>query len=199
MVKPTLCSMSGLFMACLLHAKYTTPIANPNYLPIVLSPRPPPRWSGALTTQILPPRRKHLVVKKQFKKMSHIPSIRRGSQLPIRRHDYLAILRVGSHWVSLAHRLVGCGLTTPPEAWWWKRRPGDSPKVVWQIFGQKDPPPDWFILILNAVSRVSPKADHETNKGVPKALAVGLYFARTKHRLEMQVWTSFVLRRSKLR
>jgi hypothetical protein len=137
--------------------------------------------------------------KKQFKKMSHIPSIRRGSQLPIRRHDYLAILRVGSHWVSLAHLLVGCGLTTPPEAWWCKRRPGDSPKVVWQIFGQKDPPPDWFILILNAVSRVSPKADHETNKGVPKALAVGLYFARTKHRLEMQVWTSFVLRRSKLR
>jgi hypothetical protein len=176
--------MSGLFMACLLHAKYTTPIANPNYIPIVLSPRPPPRWSGALTTQILPPRRKHLVVKKQFKKMSHIPSIRCGSLLPIRRHDYLAILRVGSN---------------PPEAWWGKRRPGDSPKVVWQIFGQKDPPPDWFTLILNAVSCVSPKADHETNKGVSKALAVGLYFARTKHRLEMQVWTSFVLRRSELR
>jgi hypothetical protein len=45
----------------------------------------------------------------------------------------------------------------------------------------KNPPPDWFILILNAVSCVSPKADHETNKGVSKALAVGLYFARTKH------------------
>jgi len=54
-------------------------------------------------------------------------------------------------------------------------------KVVWQIFGHKDPPPYWFILILNAVSHVSPKADHETNKGVSKAFAVGLYFARTKH------------------
>jgi hypothetical protein len=33
---------------------------------------------------------------------------------------------------------------------------------------------------LNAVNHVSPKADHETNKGVPKAFVKGLYFARTK-------------------
>ena len=98
--------------------------------------------------------------------MSHISSIRSGSLLRIRRHDYLAILRVG----STLRRLGGV-----------KEDHAIRQMVVWQIFGQKDPPPDWFILILNAVSHVSPKADHETNKGVSKAFAVGLYFARTKH------------------
>jgi hypothetical protein len=49
-----------------------------------------------------------------------------------------------------------------------------------RIFIKRNPPPYWFRILNNATCHVSPEADHETNKGVPKAFTRGLYFARTK-------------------
>jgi hypothetical protein len=49
---------------------------------------------------------------------------------------------------------------------------------------------------LNAISHVSPEADHETNKGVPKAFAEGLNLPDPSTGV-VQVWLFLAIRHSR--